>query len=139
MVHANDNTAPAMPASWRTAAEAWLAGETVQRPRRSAYKKASRPSTVAVTFADGVVIRSSTYLPGEDGIADAVRFARTVRQSTKLSQVERLRRRAMRLQDEAPQWVHTPKGWRLVTYRACPDVVSARYVEPIGSAVRDVA
>ncbi len=113
------------PDDFRTAAELWLAGEAVERLPPKAYK-AGTARVVAVTFADGQTVRLSTYLPGADGIAAAVRTARTVRQG----KPERATKPW-----ENPDWYRTGTwvrdargAWRLVDPAPCPAVVSAEFV-----------
>lgn len=65
---------------YRTAAEVWLAGDVLCRPKKADYRKGeSKP--VEVVFADGETVRTSTYLDGQAGLNAAGQFARATRQN----------------------------------------------------------
>lgn len=119
---------------YRTAAETWLAGEVLSRPKKAEYRKGeSKP--VAITFADGVVMRVSTYLDGQAGLNEAGRFARASRQA-RPNMVETLRRRARGEAQAVGRWVRDSGGaWRLVNIQPCPDIVDIGYsVNPLAMA-----
>lgn len=118
----------------RTAAEEWQAGEAARRPRKSAYRK-GEAKAVRVTFADGVTVRASTYLDGDAGIIEAVRFARTIRQSPRIDRMHKGKRGVWFEENRAGQWVRDGKGcWRLLQIRECPAVVSAEFVQIVRQA-----
>ena len=73
---------------YRTAAECWLAGESPERAKRAEYRKGERAQPVVVLFADGVEIRTSTYLDGQKGKNAAAQFARASRQFVEESKPE---------------------------------------------------
>lgn len=123
--------ARAVQPDYRSAADIWLSGETLLRPKRAAFKKSRGRNSVLVTFDDDIVMRVSTYLDGQAGLNAAAQFCRSSRQGAPETQVDRLRRMAAGNADPMQsQWVRDTKGtWRLVEIRDCPAVVLAEFVE----------
>lgn len=117
-------------ADYRTAAEVWRAGDVLKRAGRAAFKRSRGPQTVTVLFADGIEMRVSTYLDGQEGRNAAAQFARSVRQAEPVPMVEILRRRARGETGQAPEWIRDTKGaWRKILIGSCPDVLSVEFVE----------
>jgi len=112
---------------YRSAADVWLAGDVLHRPKKAEYRKGvSKP--VVVTFADGEIMRVSTYLDGQAGLNSAAQHARTVKQARPPAMIEILRARTRGIDLDAGKWVRDSRGcWRLVQVTDCAPVLMAEY------------
>lgn len=119
--------APSVKPDYRSAADVWLSGDVLHRPKKSDYRKGvSKP--VVVTFADGEIMRVSTYLDGQAGLNSAGQHARAIKQGRPPTMIEILRARTAGVDLGAGKWVRDSRGtWRLVQVTDCAPVLMAEY------------